>query len=127
MIDDWKPRIPQSSIGNRQSAMDLESRCARVSSREAGGLSRGGPSRSRDNRHPEVFSRPRGLFRRSASAALRLPGRLDLGSGPGAAAAVLATLGFNFFFIPPVHTFTVEDPRNAVALVVFLLSGLLIG
>ena len=48
-------------------------------------------------------------------------------SGPGALAAVLATLGFNFFFIPPVHTFTVEDPRNVVALVVFLLSGLLIG
>jgi two-component system sensor histidine kinase KdpD len=48
-------------------------------------------------------------------------------SGPGALAAVLATLGFNFFFIPPVHTFTVEDPRNVVALAVFLLSGLLIG
>ena len=48
-------------------------------------------------------------------------------SGPGALAAILATLGFNFFFIPPVHTFTVEDPRNVVALAVFLLSGLLIG
>src|SRR6266542_4792679 len=48
-------------------------------------------------------------------------------SGPGALAAVLATLGFNFFFIPPVHTFTVEDPRNVVALFVFLLSGLRIG
>ncbi len=48
-------------------------------------------------------------------------------SGPGALAAVFATLGFNFFFIPPVHTFTVEDPRNVVALVVFLFSGLLIG
>ncbi|HLN58469.1 MAG TPA: DUF4118 domain-containing protein [Thermoanaerobaculia bacterium] len=48
-------------------------------------------------------------------------------SGPGALAAVLATLGFNFFFLPPVHTFTVEDPRNVVALVVFLVSGLLIG
>lgn len=48
-------------------------------------------------------------------------------SGPGALAAVVATLGFNFFFIPPVHTFSVEDPRNVVALVVFLLSALLIG
>jgi two-component system, OmpR family, sensor histidine kinase KdpD len=48
-------------------------------------------------------------------------------SGPGALAAVIATLGFNFFFIPPIHTFTVEDPRNVVALVVFLLSGLMIG
>jgi two-component system sensor histidine kinase KdpD len=48
-------------------------------------------------------------------------------SGPGALTAVLATLGFNFFFIPPLHTFTVEDSRNVIALVVFLLSGLLIG
>ncbi len=48
-------------------------------------------------------------------------------SGPGALAAVLATLGFNFFFIPPLHTFTVEDSRNVIALAVFLLSGLLIG
>jgi two-component system sensor histidine kinase KdpD len=48
-------------------------------------------------------------------------------SGPGVLAAVLATLGFNFFFIQPLHTFTVEDPRNVVALVVFLICGLLIG
>jgi two-component system, OmpR family, sensor histidine kinase KdpD len=48
-------------------------------------------------------------------------------SGPGVVAALLATLGFNFFFIPPLYTFTIEDPRNVVALVVFLASGLLIG
>lgn len=48
-------------------------------------------------------------------------------SGPGVLAAILATAGFNFFFIPPLYTFTVEDPSNVVALVVFLASGLLIG
>jgi two-component system sensor histidine kinase KdpD len=48
-------------------------------------------------------------------------------SGPGIAAAILATLAFNFFFIRPFYTLTVEDPRNVVALVVFLASGLLIG
>ena len=48
-------------------------------------------------------------------------------SGPGVAAALLATLGFNFLFLPPVYTFVVEDPRNVAALVVFLVSGLLIG
>src|SRR5215472_15112478 len=48
-------------------------------------------------------------------------------SGPGAFAAILATLGFNFFFLPPIYTFTVEDPRNVAALFVFLVSGLLIG
>ena len=48
-------------------------------------------------------------------------------SGPGVLAAVLATLGFNFFFLPPIHTFTIADPRNVTALFVFLVSGLLIG
>jgi two-component system sensor histidine kinase KdpD len=48
-------------------------------------------------------------------------------SGPGTVAAVAATLGFNFFFLPPQYTFTIEDPRNVAALFVFLVSGLLIG
>lgn len=48
-------------------------------------------------------------------------------SGPGVFAALLATLSFNFFFIPPLHTFTIDDPRNIVALIVFLASGLVIG
>src|SRR5215471_12363141 len=48
-------------------------------------------------------------------------------SGPGVAAAIVATLGFNFFFLPPIYTFTVEDPRNVAALLVFLVAGLLIG
>ncbi len=47
-------------------------------------------------------------------------------SGPGAFAAVIATLAFNFFFLPPLYTLTVDDPRNVAALVVFLVSGLLI-
>jgi two-component system sensor histidine kinase KdpD len=48
-------------------------------------------------------------------------------SGPGVLAAVLATAGFNFFFLPPLYTFTIQDPRNVAALFVFLISGLLIG
>lgn len=48
-------------------------------------------------------------------------------SGPGALAAVLATLGLNFFFLPPIHTFTIEDPRNVVGLLVFLGVALVIG
>jgi two-component system sensor histidine kinase KdpD len=48
-------------------------------------------------------------------------------SGPGVVAAILATIGFNFFFLPPLYTFTIQDPRNVTALVVFLVSGLLIG
>ena len=48
-------------------------------------------------------------------------------SGPGAFAAVLATLGLNYFVFPPVHTFSIDDEKNVTALVVFLISGLLIG
>lgn len=48
-------------------------------------------------------------------------------SGPGVVAAVAATLGLNFFFIPPIYTLTIDDPRNVAALFVFLVSGLLIG
>ena len=48
-------------------------------------------------------------------------------SGPGVLAALLATLSFNFFFLPPLYTFTIQDPRNVAALFVFLVSGLLIG
>src|SRR5215831_1405990 len=48
-------------------------------------------------------------------------------SGPGVLAAILATLGFNFFFLPPLYTLTIQDPRNVTALIVFLVSGLLIG
>lgn len=47
--------------------------------------------------------------------------------GPGVLAAILATLGFNFFFLPPLYTFTIADPRNVVALFVFLAAALIIG
>jgi len=48
-------------------------------------------------------------------------------SGPGVLAAILATLAFNLLFLPPFYRLTVEDPRNVVALGVFLVSALLIG
>ena len=48
-------------------------------------------------------------------------------SGPGVFAALLATLAFNFFFLPPLYTFTIQDPRNVVALAVFLMAALVIG
>ena len=52
------------------------------------------------------------------------------GSGRAArprSAAILATLGFNYFFLPPLYKLTVADPRNVAALFVFLATGLLIG
>ena len=38
----------------------------------------------------------------------------------GLATAVLANLLLNFFFVPPLHTFTVQRPENVAALLVFL-------
>ena len=41
--------------------------------------------------------------------------------------ALAAFLLWNFFFLPPVYTFSVADPRDVVALGVFLLVGLVTG
>jgi len=38
--------------------------------------------------------------------------------------AVGATAAFNFFFLPPVRTFTIADPQNWVALFAFLVTAL---
>ena len=37
--------------------------------------------------------------------------------------AVIATLAFNFFFLPPVGTFTIADPQNWIALFAFLITA----
>jgi two-component system sensor histidine kinase KdpD len=42
-----------------------------------------------------------------------------------ALSSVLATLLFNFFFFPPVGTFTIADPHNWVALFSFLATALI--
>ena len=42
-----------------------------------------------------------------------------------ALSSVLATLVFNFFFFPPVGTFTIADPHNWVALFSFLATSLI--
>src|ERR1700747_2158542 len=38
--------------------------------------------------------------------------------------SVLAMLSFNYFFLPPVGTFTVSDPQNWVALFAFLVTSI---
>ena len=37
--------------------------------------------------------------------------------------AVIATLAFNYYFLPPLGTFTVADPQNWVALFAFLVTA----
>ncbi len=37
--------------------------------------------------------------------------------------SVIATLAFNYFFLPPIGTFTISDPQNWVALFAFLVTA----
>lgn len=41
--------------------------------------------------------------------------------------AVLSTLAFNFYFLPPFGTFTIADPQNWVALFAFLSTAMIAG
>jgi two-component system sensor histidine kinase KdpD len=49
------------------------------------------------------------------------------GSRPALLASVLAVLCFNFFFLPPVGTFTIADPDNWIALLAFLVVAMTAG
>jgi two-component system, OmpR family, sensor histidine kinase KdpD len=48
------------------------------------------------------------------------------GLWPALAAAVAASLLLNYYFTPPLHTFTVGEANNALALVVFLAVAILV-
>ena len=45
---------------------------------------------------------------------------------PALFACLLSVLAFNFFFLPPIYTFTIADPENVVALFFFALVAVII-
>jgi two-component system sensor histidine kinase KdpD len=47
-----------------------------------------------------------------------------VGTAEAVVTSFLAVAAFNYFFIPPIFTFTVEDPRNWVALLALLTTTL---
>jgi len=49
------------------------------------------------------------------------------GAAPAVLAAVLAFFTWNFFFLPPYHTLQVHDSQDWLALVAFLIVGLIVG
>ena len=49
------------------------------------------------------------------------------GAGPAVLAAVLAFFAWNFFFLPPYHTFPIRDPKDWLSLVAFLVVGVIVG
>ncbi|AVT77105.1 two-component sensor histidine kinase [Rhodopseudomonas palustris] len=48
------------------------------------------------------------------------------GLGPSLLASLAASLCYNFFFLPPVYTFTITDPTNIVAFFFFMLIAILV-
>jgi two-component system sensor histidine kinase KdpD len=48
------------------------------------------------------------------------------GLWPSLFASVLASLSYNFFFLPPVYTFTIADPTNIAAFVLFALVSIVV-
>jgi two-component system, OmpR family, sensor histidine kinase KdpD len=45
---------------------------------------------------------------------------------PAATIAITGSLLVNFFVLPPLHTFTIADPQNVLALVIFLIVAALV-
>src|SRR5437016_3687049 len=45
---------------------------------------------------------------------------------PSLFACVLSVLAFNFFLLPPIYTFTIADPENAVALFFFFIVAVIV-
>ena len=48
------------------------------------------------------------------------------GLWPSLLATVLASLSYNFFFLPPIYTFTITDPTNIAAFLAFMLLSILV-
>ena len=54
-----------------------------------------------------------------------LTSAVSYGLYPALYASVVSMLAFNFFFLPPIHTFTIADPENVVALFFFLIVAII--
>lgn len=52
---------------------------------------------------------------------------IHMGSRPALAASVVAMLGYNFFFLPPILRLTIADPQNWIALVAFSITAFVTG
>ena len=49
------------------------------------------------------------------------------GSRPAIVASIAGLICFNFFFLPPVRTFSIAEPDNWIALAAFLITALTVG
>ena len=46
------------------------------------------------------------------------------GMRAGVFTGILSALAYNFFFLPPLYTFTIEDPENVLTVVVFIVVAI---
>ena len=51
---------------------------------------------------------------------------LRYGLWPSIMASLLSVAAYNFFFLPPLYTFTIAEPSNVVALIFFLIAALVV-
>ena len=54
-----------------------------------------------------------------------LASAVTYGLWPSLLACLASVLAYNFFFLPPLYTFTIADPENVVALVVFAVVAVI--
>jgi two-component system, OmpR family, sensor histidine kinase KdpD len=45
---------------------------------------------------------------------------------PSLVTSIVASLAYNFFFLPPIYTFTIADPTNVAAFVFFIIVAVLV-
>lgn len=50
---------------------------------------------------------------------------VNFGLWPSLYASLISTLAYNFFFLPPLYTFTISDPANVLALIFFTIVSIL--
>src|SRR5215831_8447885 len=55
-----------------------------------------------------------------------LAAAIGWGLWPSMFAAVVSMLAYNFFFLPPLYTFTIADPENVLALFFFLIVAVIV-
>ncbi len=48
------------------------------------------------------------------------------GLWPSLLTSLIASLAYNFFFLPPIYTFTITDPTNVIAFFFFMLIAILV-
>lgn len=78
-----------------------------------------------------LFLPGRAYFAKGQWALLYLPVIVFIASRYGVKAsvltAVLAFFTWNYFFLPPFHTLFIDDPKDLLSLLVFLLVGIVVG